>query len=69
MAFTLAKGITMTVEGDANDYCAKGLSGGKVAAYPSQDVLNTGFILLNKNGTWAVHLLASSKALAIDVQE
>jgi len=44
MAFTLAKGITMTVEGDVNDYCAKGLSGGKVAVFPSQDVLDTGFV-------------------------
>ena len=25
----LAKGITLTVEGDANDYVGKGLSGGK----------------------------------------
>lgn len=47
MAFTLAKGITMTVEGDANDYCAKGLSGGKVAVFPSQDVLDTGFVAEN----------------------
>jgi glutamate synthase domain-containing protein 3 len=31
MGFTLAKGITMTVEGDANDYTGKGLSGGKIA--------------------------------------
>jgi len=44
MAFTLAKGITMTVEGDVNDYCAKGLSGGKVAVFPSQEVLDTGFV-------------------------
>jgi len=44
MAFTLAKGITMTVEGDANDYTAKGLSGGKVAVYPSQEVIDDGFV-------------------------
>ncbi|MCB1669992.1 MAG: glutamate synthase subunit alpha, partial [Pseudomonadales bacterium] len=30
----LAKGITITVEGDANDYVGKGLSGGKVILYP-----------------------------------
>ena len=30
----LAKGITMTVEGDANDYVGKGLSGGKIIIYP-----------------------------------
>ena len=30
----LAKGITMTVEGDANDYFCKGLSGGKVIIVP-----------------------------------
>merc|ERR1712176_1593702 len=43
MAFTLAKGITMTVEGDVNDYCGKGLSGGKLAVFPSQDVIDSGF--------------------------
>ncbi len=30
----LPKGITFTVEGDANDYVGKGLSGGKIAIYP-----------------------------------
>jgi len=29
------KGITMTLEGDANDYLGKGLSGGKIIVYPS----------------------------------
>jgi glutamate synthase (ferredoxin) len=29
------RGITMTLEGDSNDYMAKGLSGGKVIVYPS----------------------------------
>ena len=33
----LAKGITLTVEGDANDYVAKGLSGGKVIIYPPKE--------------------------------
>ena len=27
-------GVTMTLEGDANDYIAKGLSGGKIVVYP-----------------------------------
>ncbi len=30
----LAKGITLEVEGDANDYIGKGLSGGRVVVYP-----------------------------------
>lgn len=30
----LAKGITMILEGDANDYLGKGLSGGKIAVFP-----------------------------------
>ena len=30
----LAKGVTLTVEGDANDYVGKGLSGGKIIIYP-----------------------------------
>lgn len=42
--FTLAKGITMSVEGDANDYTGKGLSGGKIAVYPSDAVVNDGFV-------------------------
>ena len=29
------KGITMSLEGDANDYVGKGLSGGKLAIFPS----------------------------------
>ena len=28
------KGITIRLEGDANDYCGKGLSGGKIILYP-----------------------------------
>jgi len=28
------KGLTLTLEGDANDYIGKGLSGGKLAVYP-----------------------------------
>ena len=30
----LSRGITMTLEGDANDYVAKGLSGGHIVVYP-----------------------------------
>jgi glutamate synthase domain-containing protein 2/glutamate synthase domain-containing protein 3 len=30
----LAKGVTLTLEGDANDYTGKGLSGGRVVIYP-----------------------------------
>jgi glutamate synthase domain-containing protein 3 len=29
-----AKGLTLELEGDANDYCGKGLSGGKIIVYP-----------------------------------
>mmetsp|Transcript_30072 Transcript_30072/g.72618 ORF Transcript_30072/g.72618 Transcript_30072/m.72618 type:complete len:1603 (-) Transcript_30072:2063-6871(-) len=43
-AFTLAKGVTMTVEGDANDYTGKGLSGGKIAVFPSDEVIQDGFV-------------------------
>src|SRR5215813_3199753 len=32
----LAKGVTLTLEGDANDYVGKGLSGGKLIVYPSR---------------------------------
>jgi glutamate synthase domain-containing protein 2/glutamate synthase domain-containing protein 1/glutamate synthase domain-containing protein 3 len=30
-------GVTIRVEGDVNDYCGKGLSGGKVIVYPSRE--------------------------------
>ncbi|MCX7984472.1 MAG: glutamate synthase large subunit [Bacteroidetes bacterium] len=30
----LARGITLTLEGDANDYVGKGLSGGRIVIYP-----------------------------------
>jgi glutamate synthase (NADPH/NADH) large chain len=30
----LAKGVTLELEGDANDYVGKGLSGGRIAIYP-----------------------------------
>ncbi|MEX2137619.1 MAG: glutamate synthase large subunit [Pirellulales bacterium] len=30
-------GITVRVEGDANDYCGKGLSGGRIILYPPQE--------------------------------
>lgn len=42
--FTLAKGITANIEGDCNDYAGKGLSGGKIAVYPSKEVISDGFI-------------------------
>ena len=36
MAFGV-QGVTVRVEGDVNDYCGKGLSGGKVIVYPPRD--------------------------------
>ena len=33
----LASGVTMTLEGDANDYVGKGLSGGRLVVYPPKD--------------------------------
>ncbi len=32
----LPKGITIRVEGDTNDYCGKGLSGGRIIIYPNR---------------------------------
>ncbi|MCA9010904.1 MAG: glutamate synthase subunit alpha, partial [Planctomycetaceae bacterium] len=34
----LAHGVTIEIEGDANDYAGKGLSGGRLIVYPSKDV-------------------------------
>jgi glutamate synthase domain-containing protein 2/glutamate synthase domain-containing protein 1/glutamate synthase domain-containing protein 3 len=36
----LARGVTLTLEGDANDYTGKGLSGGRLVVYPPR---NSGF--------------------------
>jgi glutamate synthase domain-containing protein 3 len=33
----LSKGVTLTLEGDANDYTGKGLSGGKLIVYPPRE--------------------------------
>jgi glutamate synthase (ferredoxin) len=33
----IPRGITLTLEGDANDYVGKGLSGGKIVAYPPRE--------------------------------
>jgi glutamate synthase (NADPH/NADH) large chain len=33
----LAKGVTLEVEGDANDYVGKGLSGGRIVIYPPKE--------------------------------
>ena len=33
----LVRGITMTLEGDTNDYLGKGLSGGKIVVYPPRE--------------------------------
>lgn len=43
LGFTLARGITLSVEGDANDYTGKGLSGGKISVFPSPEVVAGGF--------------------------
>jgi glutamate synthase (NADPH/NADH) large chain len=34
LAAFLAKGVTLTLEGEANDYVGKGLSGGRIVVYP-----------------------------------
>jgi glutamate synthase (NADPH) large chain len=35
----LAKGITLTLEGESNDYIGKGLSGGKIVVFPPKNIL------------------------------
>jgi glutamate synthase (NADPH/NADH) large chain len=39
----LAKGVTIELEGDTNDYVGKGLSGGKIIVYPDKAALAAGF--------------------------
>jgi glutamate synthase domain-containing protein 3 len=36
LGFALAKGITLEVEGDGNDYVGKALSGGRIVVYPQK---------------------------------
>lgn len=43
LGFTLAKGITIELQGDANDYVGKGLSGGKISVSPKPNVVASGF--------------------------
>ena len=35
----LARGVTITLEGDTNDYAGKGLSGGKLIVYPPKKAI------------------------------
>ena len=35
----LAKGVTLELEGDANDYVGKGLSGGRIVVYPPREAI------------------------------
>jgi glutamate synthase (NADH) len=44
LGFALAKGVTIDLEGDANDYVGKSLSGGKIMVYPPRELLETGFV-------------------------
>ena len=39
----LAKGVTLELEGDANDYVGKGLSGGRIVVYPDAAAIEAGF--------------------------
>ena len=36
----LSRGVTLTLEGESNDYIGKGLSGGKIIVYPPKNVLS-----------------------------
>jgi len=40
----LARGVTLELEGDANDYVGKGLSGGHIIVYPHKAALDAGFV-------------------------
>jgi glutamate synthase domain-containing protein 2/glutamate synthase domain-containing protein 1/glutamate synthase domain-containing protein 3 len=42
--FTLQKGVTFHVKGDANDGCGKGLSGGVIAISPGDEVIASGLV-------------------------
>ena len=42
--FSLASGIRFEVQGDANDGCGKGLSGGQIVVYPGPELMQGGFV-------------------------
>jgi len=44
LGFALARGISIDLEGDANDYVGKALSGGRIAVRPPEELLATGFV-------------------------
>merc|ERR1711871_1222321 len=43
LGFALAKGVFFDLAGDSNDGTGKGLSGGKIAVYPQEESLASGF--------------------------
>ena len=43
--FTCAQGISLRLDGEANDGCGKGLSGGRIVVKPNDDALNRGDIV------------------------
>ena len=47
LGFALAPGVHIEVEGDSNDYCGKGLSGGKITVYPHRDAVQNGLVAMN----------------------
>ena len=57
----LAKGVTMELEGDANNYVGKGLSGGKIVIYPAaispfvpeNNIVVGNFVLYGATGGYA----------------
>lgn len=42
--FCLASGVTLELQGDANDYVGKGLSGGHIYIYPREESTRLGFV-------------------------
>lgn len=49
LGFTLAPGVTIKVSGDANDGCAKGLSGGRVIIAPDDSQLSQPSFIASEN--------------------
>merc|ERR1711871_1153962 len=43
LGFALARGVFFDLAGDSNDGTGKGLSGGKIAVYPQEESLSSGF--------------------------
>jgi glutamate synthase domain-containing protein 3 len=64
LGFCLASGVHLSLEGDCNDGCGKGLSGGTIAVFPSPKVEAEGFVAASNVVVGNVCLYGASRGSA-----